>query len=114
MCNGRMDAEERFAALVDAFAGAPGVTVPAGRGFGSGSLTVDGGIFAMVVDGALVLKLPATRVQALIASGDGEPFANGRGRPMREWVRVSPSSPDDDLALAREALEHVRSGKVSR
>ena len=109
-----MDAEERFAGLVESFAGTPGVTVPGGRGFGSGALTVDGSIFAMTVDGSLVLKLPADRVRQMVASGDGEPFATAKGRAMREWVRVPTADAVTDLVLAREALEHVRSGKVSR
>jgi len=109
-----MDAEERFAALVESFAGTPGVTVPGGRGFGSGALTVDGSIFAMLVDGAVVLKLPGSRVQDMVATGAGEPFAKGQGRAMREWVRVTASDAGTDAALAREALEHVRSGKISR
>jgi TfoX/Sxy family transcriptional regulator of competence genes len=107
-----VDAGRRFAALVDALDGAPGVTPPGRsgrRGFGADALKVDGSIFAMVVEGQLVLKLPENRVVDLVASGAGGPFANGRGRPMREWVTVSGEDPASDLELAREALEHVRS-----
>ena len=103
-----MDAAARFAALVDAFAGTPGVQLPGeagGRRFGADALKVDGSIFAMLVKGALVLKLPATRVAALVGDGDGTPFDSGRGAPMREWVAVT--APARDLALAREALEFV-------
>jgi hypothetical protein len=107
-----MDAEDRFAALVEAFGGTPGVTLPGGsggRGFGAGALKVDGSIFAMQVQGALVLKLPEARVAELIGSGAGSPFDSGKGRPMREWVALSGGDPGTDLPLAREALEHVRS-----
>ena len=107
-----MDAGRRFAALVEALGGTPGVTLPGeagGRGFGAGALKVDGSIFAMEVQGALVLKLPETRVADLVGSGAGSPFDSGKGRPMREWVALAGGDPGGDLALAREALAHVRS-----
>jgi hypothetical protein len=107
-----VQADQRFEALVDAFSGAPGVTLPGTpgtRGFGAGALKVDGSIFAMVVQGALVLKLPAARVADLVVAGAGEPFDSGKGRPMREWVVVVPTGPASDLALAEEALAYVRS-----
>jgi hypothetical protein len=106
-----MDAEERFARLVDDLAGEPGVEPPGTgrrRGFGSSALTVGGAIFAMLVSGGLVVKLPAARVAELIGAGAGEPFATGRGRPMREWVAVAPDADWD--GLAREALAFVVAG----
>jgi hypothetical protein len=108
------DAEARFAALVDAFTGAPGVTLPGEqgrRGFGSDALKVDGAIFAMLVQGSLVLKLPASRVTELVGAGEGAPFSNGPGRTMRGWVVLAGDDPAADLGLAREAYEHVRSGR---
>lgn len=107
-----MDAADRFTALVAAFSDEPGVSPPGAqghRGFGADALTVDGSIFAMLVKGALVLKLPAGRVAELVGSGAATPFANGTGRPMREWAAVVGPGPEADLELAREALEHVRS-----
>ena len=107
------DGERRLAALAGALAGEPGVQLPGDGGgprrFGSTALKVDGSIVAMAVGGALVLKLPRSRVEALLAGGGGTPFRNGRGAAMREWVALGP---DDtaDLALAREALEFVRGG----
>src|SRR4029077_12873595 len=44
----RASPEQRYAAVVEALHGAPGVTVNAGRGFGSGALKVEGKIFAML------------------------------------------------------------------
>lgn len=106
---GVVDAEERFAALVEQFAGGPGVVVPDGsrRGFGSNALKVKGSIFAMVTRGQLVVKLPRHRVDALIASGDGSPFDTGKSPPMKEWVTVGTDEEATWLALAQEALELV-------
>ncbi len=79
-----------------------------GKGFGStGQLKVDGRIFAMLVGGQLVLKLPADHVDALVDSGDGEHFDAGKRRPMREWLALSPTSHKSWLALAREAMAFV-------
>jgi TfoX/Sxy family transcriptional regulator of competence genes len=107
-----VDVESRFADLVTAFADEPGVTPPdptGGRRFGADALKVDGAIFAMVVQGALVLKLPRDRVAALVAEGVCGPFDSGKGRPMREWATVA--DPARDRALGREALEFVRSAR---
>ncbi|WP_448625192.1 TfoX/Sxy family protein [Geodermatophilus sp. URMC 64] len=106
-----MDAEQRFAALVEALATRPGVGPPGAggrRGFGSAALTVDGRIFAMVVGGGLVLKLPRHRVEGLVAAGTGLPFAAANGTPMRVWVALDHGTPESDLALAEEALAFVR------
>jgi hypothetical protein len=79
-----------------------------GKGFGStGQLKVGGRIFAMLVKGQLVLKLPADHVAALVDSGDGDHFDAGKGRPMREWLALSPTSHKSWLALAREAMAFV-------
>lgn len=107
-----MDAAGRLTVLVDAFSDAPGVTPPGAAGrraFGSDALKVDGAIFAMQVQGELVVKLPAGRVAELIGEGTCAPFANGRGSPMREWATVT--DPARDLDLAAEALAFVRAGR---
>ena len=104
-----MRAEQRYAALVDELVGSPGVTPPAeGSGFGASALKVDGRIFAMLVGDALVLKLPKSRVDALVTAGEGGPFDAGKGRPMREWVTLAPDA--DWTALAREARAFVSAG----
>jgi hypothetical protein len=103
--------EERFAAVVAATAGDPDVQPPGsegGRRFGSGTLRLGGSIVAMLVQGRVVLKLPRERVGALVAGGDGEPFLDGRGRPMREWVALT-GDPSGDRALLQEALALARS-----
>jgi len=101
--------EQRYAQLVEALSGEAGVTFESGSGFGSESLKVDGRIFAMLVRGKLVVKLPAKRVSELIASGDGGVFDANKGKPMKEWLTVQPSSKMAWRDLAREALVFVGS-----
>jgi hypothetical protein len=106
-------AEERFAMIVSVLGGMPGVTWRTGDSqakprFGSAGLKVGGKIFAQLVRGKLVVKLPQHRVEALIAAGDGERFdPRHDGRLMKEWVAVEPTSQAGWLPLAQEALEFV-------
>lgn len=109
-----VSAVERFAAIVDTLLDQPGVThssdgsQPA-KGFGSSALKVRGKIFAMLVRGRLVVKLPRQRVDALAASGEGERYDPRRdGRLMKEWVTLEPTS-EEWLSLAREAMGFVGS-----
>ncbi len=104
-----MEAEERFGVLVEQLAGRPGVEAPKAsrRRFGSDALKVNGSIFAMVMGGQLFVKLPRHRVDALISCGIGAPFDAGKGRPMKEWVRVTTDEDGTWLALASEALDFV-------
>lgn len=100
--------EERFAAIADEFLNNPDVTPPTGTGFGSAGLRVHGRIFAMLSSKReFVVKLPARRVDALIAAGEGARYDPGHGRRMKEWLAVSPASEQDWLSLAKEALAFV-------
>ena len=102
------DAEELFERLVRGFADDPEVQPPKpGGAFGASALRVGGKIFAMLSQGSLVVKLPAGRVQELIAGGDGEPFDAGKGRPMKEWVRIDPAQGKSWAQLAGEARAFV-------
>jgi hypothetical protein len=102
----------RYLDLVDDLMGIDGVTPPpCGSGFGRGSLKYRGKIFAMLVRGSLVLKLPADRVTARIAVGEGVAFDANKGTPMREWFSVAADSGLDWLSLATEALEFARSAR---
>ena len=100
----------RYLDLVDDLMGIDGVTPPpGGSGFGRGSLKYRGKIFAMLVRGSLVVKLPADRVAALIAAREGVAFDANKGIPMREWFSLAPGSGLDWLSLATEALEFAAS-----
>lgn len=107
-----MAAEERWAALVETMLAAGRATYGSDAGpqraFGSTSLKTDGKIFAMLVKDRLVVKLDRRRVDALVASGDGERFDPGHGRLMKEWLSVEePASDEAWLKLATEAEAFV-------
>ncbi|TDT95413.1 hypothetical protein EDD99_7243 [Streptomyces sp. 846.5] len=110
--------EERFADLVDAFSRVEGVMLPVdepgrkGR-FGGAALKFNGKIFAMLVRGRLIVKLPRGRVEGLIAAAEGERFDAGRNRPMREWLSLAPDSELDWQLLAQEALTFVGRDQAS-
>ena len=97
-------AEDAFARVTRAFAKDPDVSF--GRLFASDGLKVHDKIFAMLVRGSLVVKLPRARVDGLIADKKGERFDPGHGRLMKEWVVIAPGA-GDWLVLAREARAFV-------
>jgi len=101
-------AEARLHAVAEAFADRPGVVLPAsgGRHFGTATLRVHGRIAAFTPGDHLVVKLPAARVAALVASGEGLPFPDGRP-PMREWVAVVSDDPAAWSDVLDEALTYV-------
>jgi hypothetical protein len=106
--------EERFATIVEELLSYPDVTPPSNgsqskKRLGDSALRIHHKIFAMLVKGRLVVKLPKPRVDALITSGEGECFDPGHGRVMKEWVAVEPTAETDWLPLAREAMEFVAS-----
>jgi TfoX/Sxy family transcriptional regulator of competence genes len=109
--------QERYAMLAEEFRCLPDITLPVDgaqskKQFGSSALKVKQKIFAMLVEGKLVVKLPKQRVDALVVSGVGEPFdPRHDGRLMKEWVSVEPTTEERWLELAREAMEFVASGR---
>ncbi len=97
--------EESFAAVRDALLADPDASE--GTGFGSiPGIKVGGKIAAMLLNGRLVVKLPAERCRELEAAGHAEPLRMGT-RTMREWVTVDDSH-SDWVGLAREAASFVR------
>jgi hypothetical protein len=103
-----MDADQRFEQIAAGHLAQPGIT--SGTGFGSApGLRIGGKIFAMLVNGELVVKLPKGRVNELVASGAGTQFDPGHGRLMKEWASIPPDSAEDWESLADEALRFVGS-----
>jgi hypothetical protein len=101
--------EALFDQLVTHFSADPSVALPSGKGgkFGASGLKVGSKLFAMLSKGELVVKLPAARVDELIASGTGTRFDPGHGRLMKEWVVVPPRHADEWAKLAGEARQFV-------
>jgi TfoX/Sxy family transcriptional regulator of competence genes len=106
-----VNATDQFATLVESMLAQSEATYGndelkgARRSFGSTALKANGKIFAMLVKDRLVVKLPAQRVDELIADGSGERFDNGR--PQREWLSATSDDLADWLALASESERFV-------
>ena len=82
--------------------------VTSGTGFGTNEgLRVSGKIFAMLVRGELVVKLPKDRVDELVDSGAARRFDAGKGRPMKEWASVPVSASRRWKGLVEEAKTFV-------
>jgi hypothetical protein len=101
--------EVRFWSVAEPLLGAASVTRSTMMGFPC--LRVGGRFFASFDrrTGALVVKLPAARVQELLASGEAEPFAPA-GRTFREWAAIDPVRIGDWPSLLDEALAFVGPG----
>jgi uncharacterized protein YndB with AHSA1/START domain len=97
-------AESTFESIAERQLREPGTDLRSA--FRSPGLRVGGKIFAMLVDGELVVKLPAERCAELVAAGEGRPFESGR-RSMREWVAVGSASAGRWTALAEDARAFV-------
>lgn len=101
------DPEAAFAAVAAPLLAEP--DVDEGTGFGANpGLRSNGKIFAMLVRGDLVVKLPAERCEELIDGGTATAFAVGR-RAMREWIAVEKVDAKTWQALASEARAFARS-----
>jgi hypothetical protein len=97
--------EAAFDAVANELLPEPGVDE--GTGFGSNpGLRVDGHIFAMLVRGALVVKLPAERCADLVEEGEAEAFQIGKRR-MTEWISVGRPDAARWVELAGEARAFV-------
>jgi len=98
--------DDLFWRLAEALLADP--TVTHGTMMGFPCLRANGNFLACVerATGNLIVKLPAERVDELVASGAGIPFAPS-GRVFREWVAFA--VPDDEqwTALLDEAKAFV-------
>lgn len=94
-----------FASIVTALSHLPRVSV--GRMLGSTGLKVGAKVFAMEVNGELVVKLDPARAARLREGRVAKAFDPGHGRPMKQWVSVPPTAKIDWVALAREAMTYV-------
>ena len=83
-----------------------GVTSDTGFGTNEG-LRVSGKIYAMLVRGELVVKLPAVRVDELVDAGAARRVDAGKGRPMKEWASVPVSASRRWKGLVEEARTFV-------
>jgi hypothetical protein len=104
-----VEIDPSFASVVESFAKDPLVTY--GKMFASMGLKVNGKIFAMLVKGRFVAKLPRERVDGLVRTGRGEYFDPGHGRLMKEWVALG-SDTGSWVELAREAHRFVKGGRA--
>jgi hypothetical protein len=85
--------------------------VTSGTGFGrSEGLRISNKIYAMLVNGELVVKLPRDRVDELVDARVGERFDPGHGRVMREWLSVPTSASRRWKGLVGEAKAFVGRG----
>ena len=101
--------DEIFNNIASAFIRDPKVSQV--RMFGSPGLKISGKVFAFLMKGKLVLKLPKEKVNELVAAKEGKHFghmfAPGNWRPMKEWVEVTSDDESVWLKLTQEAKEFV-------
>jgi hypothetical protein len=101
--------DPKFAPVIAAFARDP--LVSSGKMMASVGLRVNGKIFAMMVRGHFVAKLPKDRVDELVQSGLGDYFDPRRdGRLMKEWVVLRGTRPPW-LDTAKDAYRFVKGVK---
>ena len=106
-------AEQLFNALAKRFHADP--KVAEGTGFGSApGLRINGKIFAMLVNGKLVVKLPKTRVDELVSVRSAARLETGHGRLMKEWAAVPVAEAPAWEQLVDEAREFVGGAARSR
>lgn len=80
-----------------------------GRMLSAMGIRVGGQAYGFVGRHALICKLPRSRVEALIASGEGAPCATSPGRVMREWVQLRLADVDHCVVVLEEARTFVAS-----
>ena len=81
-----------------------------GRILRSPGLRTAGRFYGFVTGADLMVKLPASRVDELLAGGRGLPCSPRPGRPMREWVRIPAPDEESCLSYLLEARTFVAAG----
>ena len=76
----------------------------------SPGLRTAGKFYAFAAAADVVVKLPAARVEELIAAGRGLACSPRPGRPMKEWVRIAAPDEESCLSYLREARRFVSAG----
>ena len=98
-----MSADERYQDLCDEMLALPGASI--GRALSNEGLMVHGKLFAFLLRGQLIVKLPVERVAEVIGAGTGAPATMGT-RTMKQWLEVTREA--DWAQLARESYDYVR------
>lgn len=82
--------------------------VKGGTGFGrSEGLRISNKIYAMLVHGELVVRVPKPRVDELVDAGIGRRFEPSPGRVMKEWLSLPPAAYRRWKPLVAEARTFV-------
>ena len=104
----RQTDHERFWGVADEFIASGRVEKGTMMGHHCLRATLTGGFVATVdrSTGDLVVKLPRQRVEELVASGDGLPFAPG-GKTFREWVQIPTYDADEWAQLIDNSIAFV-------
>ena len=89
----------------DLVARSEGGPVTRGTMFGSRGLRTGTKFFAIWWHEQLVVKLPADRLQELVAAGEGEPFEPMPGRRMNGWLLLTGTTWEPVVAEARAHVE---------
>ena len=101
--------DQIFDSIVKAFGNDPKVSQS--KMFGALGLKISGKVFAFLMKGKLVLKLPKEKVDELVAAKEGKHFghmfAPNNWRPMKEWVEIASDDESVWLKLASEAKDFV-------
>jgi hypothetical protein len=98
--------EQLWKPIAEAELATPGVK--GGTGFGrSEGLRVSNKIYAMLVNGELVVRIPKARVDELVDAGIGRRFEPSPGRIMKEWLSLPPAASRRWKALVAEARAFV-------
>ncbi|HTO73869.1 MAG TPA: TfoX/Sxy family protein [Gemmatimonadales bacterium] len=103
MASSRTDAHRALRAAV---AGLPDVTPK--RMFGAEAFFTRHGMFAFLLDDAIVLKLPEAERAEVLSSRVGRPFLTSEKAPFGRWVEIGlPSSEAGSRALVLARSAHA-------